>query len=189
MMGLFSTLRLRGVVTQGRVAMRTLAVLAGALFVAGCSQRQSDTAPAGYCGVGSNRVAADPVTGCGRPPLSTPEPPSCPMPVAIHDAQHHLQPGITIAHQISGRRFPDYPAAYQDKGLRGKVAADCVISVDGRLCGCHLQAGDAPEYFGASLMLWLRGADLRYQPATKNGVPMASTRTFTVTFEPMARPK
>ena len=54
--------------------------------------------------------------------------------------------------------------------------------MEGRTCGCRVLTGDAEPYFKLSVLYWLAG--LRLQPATRDGLPVASEKSWAVTFSP-----
>ena len=157
-------------------------VLCGLAACADTPPPPQQTAAAG-CAREGRIIPPDPVFGCGAPPPKLAEHETCPVPVPTEDAQHKALPGVTLARNAPGpRNFPVYPEAYANNMHEGIVAARCVVTEEGRTCGCQILTKDADPYFKLSMLDWL--AALRLQPATRNGLPVASEKSWAVTFFP-----
>jgi hypothetical protein len=162
--------------------LMNIRAFAGTLLVLIVGCRQSTQTAIGTCMVAGRSVPADPVTGCNAPYPVPAAPEVCPIPIPTLDTAGHLLPDIKSG-RIDSQTRPVYPYAYLDKGLTAAVAATCIVSVDGKLCGCKLLPGNAPDAFGASFLGWLRSGQAHMTPFTKNGVPVTVEPRLELHFE------
>jgi periplasmic protein TonB len=75
---------------------------------------------------------------------------------------------------------PPYPAALQREEVEGSVTVRVHIGVDGRVTAIDPVRADHEDFFTATRNWALR--HWRFKPATRDGVPIESTRTMSVRF-------
>ncbi|BBD99277.1 energy transducer TonB [Sphingobium amiense] len=109
--------------------------------------------------------------------LSKPLPPYFPPPLPPAD------PVLTDA-QIDPRALPafqpDYPGAMIRQGLDGKVTVRVSIGADGRVTAIEKISASDDSFWETTQRHALR--KWRFRPATRDGVPVASTKVLTVRF-------
>ncbi|MDO7835902.1 TonB family protein [Sphingobium sp. HBC34] len=133
-------------------------------------------------------TVTDPLTDLpkGDPPLTRtegsgagtgPTPPYVPPPPPIAEpvlTEPQIDPRALPAFQ------PDYPGAMIRQGLEGKVTVRVLIDADGRVSGIEKIAATDERFWLATQRHALR--TWRFRPATRDGVPVASSKTLTVRF-------
>ncbi len=91
---------------------------------------------------------------------------------------------VIIASQYDTRYLrdqqPPYPAALQREEVEGTVTVRVHIGPDGRVTAIDPVRADHEDFFTATRNWALR--HWRFQPATRDGVPIESTRTMSVRF-------
>jgi TonB family protein len=128
---------------------------------------------------------------------SAPEPPASPAPpapssppaIAASPAPpvdvktwtvHEYVEGGTITKPVAREKLPPtYPPEMRKEGLSGQVVAELVIDVDGMVRGVEIVESPAAEFSAAAteaLEQWT------FEPATKNGKPVAVKFTVTMMF-------
>lgn len=122
-------------------------------------------------------VAVLTCTGCGSTPLrrSTSEFPSPTSPTTwVHDGQTMVNP---VA--LTTNRAPVYPMALRRAGVEGLVNVDAVISATGEVMLASV-ADSTDRSFDSATLETVR--DWTFQPATRNGVPVAMAVRLPVGF-------
>lgn len=112
-----------------------------------------------------------PVVGTGTTGggIVLPEPPHVPV---FRDA--------TRDPRFAGRFQPDYPASRIRDGIEGRCPVTVTIAPSGRVSDVASNGCDDEAFFAATQRQALR--HWRFQPATRDGVPVQSTQSLTVTF-------
>ena len=106
------------------------------------------------------------------PPPPTPVPPAPPTP----------SPTFTQAREISGGiTADDYPAAALRAEQQGTVRVRYDIGVDGRVAACTVMASSGSAALDSATCQLLTRR-YRYRPATRGGVPVASSMTRRITW-------
>lgn len=105
------------------------------------------------------------------PPRPTPQPPAPPSGVAA-----------TPARQLSGQiTSDDYPAAAIRAEQQGTVRIRFVVGADGRASACEVaESSGSAALDSASCQLTVRR--FRFRPATRDGVPVQSMATRSITW-------
>lgn len=82
--------------------------------------------------------------------------------------------------RFAGRFQPDYPASRIRDGIEGRCPVTVTIAPSGRVSDVASNGCDDDAFFAATQRQALR--HWRFQPATRDGVPVQSTQSLTVTF-------
>lgn len=117
-------------------------------------------------GGGSDLVGSGPVTSPYIPP-----PPPIPEPVLT---EPQIDPRALPAFQ------PDYPGAMIRQQTEGKVTVRVSISAEGRVTAIEKVSATDESFWVATQRHALR--KWRFRPATRDGVPVPSTKVLTVRF-------
>lgn len=115
---------------------------------------------------GSDPIGNGPVT-----PPYIPPPPPIPEPVLT---EPQIDPRALPAFQ------PDYPGAMIRQQVEGKVTVRVSISAEGRVTGIEKVSATDESFWAATERHALR--KWRFRPATRDGVPVPSTKVLTVRF-------
>lgn len=118
----------------------------------------------------SGRAGTDETGGTGTDILLPPADPL--QPPQIIDAS--IDPRALSAFQ------PDYPGSMVRLGLEGKVTVRVTIGADGRVTGIERLAATDEAFWTATQRHALR--KWRFRPATRDGVPVGSSKVLTVHF-------
>ena len=90
-------------------------------------------------------------------------------------------PGFVNAKLIGKSEPPTYPRIELNAGREGWVRISYVIDTKGVPTGLFVEASNGIERFERRALEW--AADLRYEPATLNGIPVAQARNgYRITF-------
>ncbi|MBB5686846.1 energy transducer TonB [Sphingobium boeckii] len=88
--------------------------------------------------------------------------------------------GVRPDPRFADRMQPDYPPGLQRQGIEGMAEVRVLIGPDGRVRQIQMVSATEPAFFRATqqqaLKYW------RFQPATRDGVPIEGWRTMTVRF-------
>jgi periplasmic protein TonB len=99
------------------------------------------------------------------------------------DSTEATQPP-TPARQISGSvSNADYPASAIRSGARGRTVVLLTVGLDGRVTGCSVTSTSGNAALDSTTCS-LAVRRFRFQPATRNGRPVVSTTSRTVTWNP-----
>lgn len=124
--------------------------------------------PTGFTMKGDDRTVMD---GVGTGTVTQPDIPPPPQPVLTEAS---IDPRALAMFQ------PDYPGAMIRQGMEGKVVVRVTIGTDGRVIDIErLSAADEAFWIATqrqALRKW------RFRPATRDGVPVSSTKVLTVHF-------
>lgn len=89
--------------------------------------------------------------------------------------------GATRDPRFASRFQPDYPVSRIRDGIEGRCPVTVTIAPSGRVSDVASNGCDDEAFFAATQRQALR--HWRFQPATRDGVPVQSTQSLTVTFE------
>jgi periplasmic protein TonB len=116
------------------------------------------------------------------PPLPLPPPPP-PVEEKIPDPISEVDTAFIQAKALGANMPPAYPESARKKGAEAVVKLKVRISATGEVTDVTLLAGDEP--FAAAAIAAVKA--WRYQPATDEGKPVASTRIVSIPFRLQSR--
>lgn len=88
--------------------------------------------------------------------------------------------GVRINPRYANQMQPDYPPGLQREQIQGVVEVRVLVGPDGRVKQVQMISATHPGFFKATEQQALRR--WRFDPATKDGVPIEGWRTMTVRF-------
>lgn len=89
--------------------------------------------------------------------------------------------GVRPDPRYAGQMQPDYPAGLQRREIEGMVEVRVLVGPDGRVKQIQMVSATDPEFFKATEQQALKR--WRFQPATRDGIPIEGWRTMTVRFK------
>ena len=119
-------------------------------------------------------LAREPVTSN---PISVPLPP---VPRYFESRE------VDVPAQIINDVLLQYPPDAYEQTISGEVKLRLFINQDGGVDEVAIIAAEPKEIFDAAAVAAAK--QLRYSPALKDGVPVRTTKTIAITFDPTTRP-
>jgi hypothetical protein len=129
------------------------------------------------------KPAAAPQLAPAKPPAAQPStqqaavPPPAPPPPAPRP-EH--EPSLEA---VSGGR-PAYPTDYVRDGRAGEVSITCMILASGEPQNCRVSDYIGGRRFAEAVVKWLNTGIVRFEPARRDGTPVAEERHWHITFPP-----
>lgn len=118
------------------------------------------------------------------PPLPPPPPPPPPVEdVKVPDPISEVDTSFVAARALSNNTVPAYPESARKKGAESVIKLKVRISAAGEVTEVTLLSGEEP--FAAVAIAAVKS--WRYQPATDNGTPVASTKIVSIPFRLQSR--
>jgi hypothetical protein len=102
--------------------------------------------------------------------------PAAPPPAPPADREPSLQP-------VAGGR-PAYPTDYVRDGRAGEVSITCVIQASGEPQNCRVSDYIGGRRFAEAVVKWLNTGTVRFEPAMRDGHPVAEERHWHIAFPP-----
>ena len=113
-------------------------------------------------------------------PPKTIDPPGTGMTETIKPPHVPVMTGVRINSRYANQMQPDYPPGLQRKQIEGMVEVRVLIGPDGRVKQIQMISVSHPDFYRATEQQALK--HWRFDPATKDGVPIEGWRTMTVRF-------